>query len=229
VKIGLLECDDVAGRFASVSGGYREMFTQLLPGFSFRFYRAYAGEIPSQATECDAWMATGSKFSVYEGLEWVAQLSGFLREIKASTRPFVGICFGHQLLAHALGGEVAKAHQGWGIGVLPVEIVKEEPWMTPPRRELRLQHSHQDQIQKLPPGSVLLGRSPHCDVGMVRVGDTMLGIEGHPEFTVPFGEALIRSRAERLGQPLADAALASLAGPSDGTLVGGWIAAFLRR
>lgn len=229
MKIGLLECDDVAGRFPRVQGGYREMFAQLLPEFSFRYYRSYAGEIPVQPSECDAWMATGSKYSVYEGLEWVEQLCAFIRQLHTEKKPFVGICFGHQLLARALGGEVAKAQQGWGIGVLPVEVVKEEPWMMPPKRELRLQHSHQDQVQKLPPGSVLLARSPHCEVGIFRVGETMLGIEGHPEFTVAFGAALISSRAERLGRGLAENALASLSQPADGPTVGRWIERFVSR
>ncbi|MGQ0652306.1 MAG: type 1 glutamine amidotransferase [Betaproteobacteria bacterium] len=227
MRIGLLECDDVAGRFANVQGGYREMFAGLLPGFDFRFYESHRGQMPASPGECDAWMCTGSKYSVYERLAWVERLSGFIREIHGEQKPFVGICFGHQLLAHALGGEVARAGYGWGVGVLPVEVIKPEPWMAPPKREVRLQHSHQDQVQKLPPGSVLLGRSPHCDIGMFRVGQTMLGIEGHPEFTPQFGAALISLRREKIGVERAQQALESLQGPCDGALVGRWIARFI--
>jgi GMP synthase-like glutamine amidotransferase len=149
--------------------------------------------------------------------------------VKIEKQPFVGICFGHQLLAHALGGEVAKAKQGWGAGALPLELLRQEPWMQPPKREVRIQHMHQDQVQRLPEGSVLLGRSPHCEVGMFRVGETMLGIEGHPEFTREFGSALIEWRRERLGAATADAAMKSLEKPSDGPVVGRWIAEFIRR
>lgn len=226
MRIGLLECDDVTGRFPHVEGGYREMFAALLPGFEFRYYASHAGQLPGSPTECDAWIATGSKHAVYEGHPWVEQLCGFIRNLK--TTPFVGICFGHQLLAHALGGKVAKADQGWGIGVLPMDVLRQEPWMTPPKAQIRLQHSHQDQVQKLPHGAVLLGRSPHCEIAMYRVGETMLGIEGHPEFTVPFGDALIRSRVDRLGAERAQAALESLKTPTDAALVGEWIAGFVR-
>ena len=228
MKIGLLECDDVVGRFAHIKGGYREMFAALLPGFAFRYYESHRGQIPASPSECDAWIATGSKHAVYEGHGWVADLSGFVREVKIEQRPFVGICFGHQLLAHALSGEVAKARQGWGAGVLPVEVLKQEPWMQPAKAEIRIQHMHQDQVRRLPEGSVLLGRSPHCDVGMFRVGQSMLGIEGHPEFTREFGAALIESRRSRIGTAPAEEALKSLERPNDGKTVGAWIGRFIR-
>jgi len=225
VKIGLLECDDVVGRFPQVKGGYREMFATLLPGHDFRYYEAHRGRLPSSARECDAWLCSGSKYSVYDGDRWIADLAAFIRAID---RPYVGICFGHQMLAHAMGGEVAKAKQGWGVGILGVEVLRDEPWMQPPMKTFSIQHMHQDQVQKLPAGSVLLGSSPHCKVGMFRVGETRLGIEGHPEFTVEFGSALINARRPLLGEQ-ADRALRSLKEKSDGPVVGRWIDSFLKR
>lgn len=225
MKIGLLECDDVVGRFPGIRGGYREMFAALLPDFSFRYYAAHRGELPSSPGACDAWISTGSKYSVYDGTPWIAELAGFIRSLD---KPFVGICFGHQMLAHAMGGEVAKAKQGWGVGVLPLEILKEEPWMKPAMSQVRIQHMHQDQVLRLPEKSVLLGRSPHCDVGMFRIGETKLGIEGHPEFTVEYGAALINARRKQIGAQT-DRALNSLKEKSDGPVVGRWIGNFLKR
>ena len=100
--------------------------------------------------------------------------------------------------------------------------------MQPAKPRVRIQHMHQDQVQRLPPGAVVLGRSAHCEVGMFRVGETMLGIEGHPEFTADFAEALIRARRARIGPERADAALKTVTEPNDGPLVGRWIARFLR-
>ena len=225
MKLGLLECDDVVGRFPQVRGGYREMFAALLPGFSFRYYAAHRGELPSSPDECDAWISTGSKYSVYEKHRWIEELAAFIR---GAEKPFVGICFGHQMLAHAMGGEVAKAKQGWGAGVLPLEILREESWMSPPMKQVRIQHMHQDQVQRLPNDAVLLGRSPHCEVGMFRIGETMLGIEGHPEFTVEYGAALIEARRALIGGQT-DRALNSLKEKSDGPVVGRWIERFLKR
>jgi GMP synthase-like glutamine amidotransferase len=226
MNIGLLECDDVVGRFPQVKGGYREMFAALLPDAKFRYYEAHGGVLPASPTECDAWLCTGSKYSVYDKDAWIQNLAAFIRGLDGK-RPFVGICFGHQMLAHALGGTVAQASQGWGVGVLPVEITHREAWMEPARAEVRIQHMHADQVQKLPPGAVVLGRSAHCPVGMFRVGETMLGIEGHPEFTAEFAEALIRRRRERIGPERSDAALKTINAPTDGSLVGRWIARFL--
>ena len=228
MQIGLLECDDVAGRFPGVQGGYPEMFAALLPGADFRYYEAHRGQLPAGPRECDAWLCTGSKYSVYEKHAWIDELSAFIRGVK-DERPFAGICFGHQMLAQAMGGEVAKAAQGWGVGVLPVALLRQEPWMQPPKSEIRIQHMHQDQVLRLPAGSVLLGSSPHCEVGMFRVGDSMLGIEGHPEFTVPFGRAVIGTRIERFGAELASRALQSLDQATDSATVGRWLGQFLRR
>jgi len=225
MKLGLLECDDVAGRFPEVRGGYREMFAALLPGFGFRYYEAHRGQLPSSPDECDAWISTGSKYSVYEKHAWIEELASFIRSTR---KPFVGICFGHQMLAHAMGGEVAKARQGWGVGVLPLQIVKTEPWMEPPLSEVRIQHMHQDQVLRLPKESVLLARSDHCEVEMFRVGERMLGIEGHPEFSVEYGAALIKARRAQIGER-ADRALRSLEEKTDGPLVGRWIERFLKR
>ena len=225
MRIGLLECDDVVGRFPEVKGGYREMFAALLPNFEFKYFEAHRGLLPSSAAECDAWMCTGSKYSVYDGTPWITDLAAFIR---ALDRPYVGICFGHQMLAHAMGGEVAKAKQGWGVGILSLEILKKESWMEPPTPQVRIQHMHQDQVQRLPEDSVLLGRSAHCEVGMFRVGETKLGIEGHPEFTVEYGAALINARRTQIGEQT-DRALNSLKEKSDGPVVGRWIERFLKR
>ena len=227
MNVGLLECDEVSGRFAQVSGGYREMFAALIPEARFRYYRAHEGNLPATAAECEAWICTGSRYSAYDTMPWISDLLQLIREIEKSRVPFVGICFGHQVLAQALGGEVAKAENGWGVGVLPMEIVSSESWMQPPRAEVRIQHMHQDQVQRLPAGSVVLGRSAHCEVGMFRVGATMLGIEGHPEFPADFAEALIRARRESIGAATSEAALKTVRAPNDGPLVGRWIARFL--
>jgi GMP synthase-like glutamine amidotransferase len=101
--------------------------------------------------------------------------------------------------------------------------------MDPPAGSVRIQHMHQDQVQRLPEGSVLLGRSPHCEIGMFRVGETMLGIEGHPEFTVEYGAALINARRKLIGEQGAQRALDSLKEKSDGPVIGRWIERFLKR
>jgi GMP synthase-like glutamine amidotransferase len=135
------------------------------------------------------------------------------------------VCFGHQLLAHALGGVVEKAEFGWGAGIRPLDIVRAEPWMHPPLERCQLHFMHQDQVTKAPEHAVVLGCSDHCEVAMFRVG-TMLGLQAHPEFTVAYARALLSDRVERIGGERAGEALASLDKPTDEAVVAHWLAAF---
>jgi GMP synthase-like glutamine amidotransferase len=233
MQIALLACDDVPSRLRHIAGGYQDMFDALLrphmPELAFTRYDVRAGEIPATPDAHDVYLCTGSRHSVYDALDWIEPLKAFVRDINDTGKTFVGICFGHQLLAQALGGEVAKAEQGWGIGVLDMDIVQPEPWMQPPQNHCTLQYMHGDQVQHLPPESTLLAVAPHCPVAMFKVRETMLGIEGHPEFPAAYEEALLLSRRERIGADAVDAALASLTRPTDHEVAGRWIANFIRQ
>jgi GMP synthase-like glutamine amidotransferase len=232
MHIGLLGCDDVPERLRHIAGGYRDMFEKLLapqiPHLQLTWFDVIRGELPATSDACDAYVCTGSRYSVYEDRDWIDKLKAFVWRLHEDRKPFVGICFGHQVLAEALGGEVKQAAQGWGVGIREMRITQPEPWMQPPKSEAKLEYMHADQVQKLPPGSVVLAEAPHCPVAMFRVGDTMLGIEGHPEFPAPYVQALVLARKERIGQERANAALASLSEKADDDVVARWIAKFLR-
>lgn len=231
MKIGLLGCDDVPARLKHIGGGYYDMFDRLLApqivGLQLEWFDVLKGELPASPDACDAYICTGSRYSAYEDRDWILRLQAFVQDLHATRKPFVGICFGHQVLAQALGGEVALAEQGWGVGVHEMSIVKPEPWMEPPLPECRLQYMHADQVQRLPPRSVVLATARHCPVAMFRVDDTMLGIEGHPEFPAAYVEALVQARRDRIGAERAQAALDSLDTPVNDGAVARWIANFL--
>jgi GMP synthase-like glutamine amidotransferase len=233
MKLGLLEADHVGERFVSVAGGYPAMFDALLrphvAGLTWSRFDACHGELPARVDECDAWICTGSRASAYGSDAWIAALAGFLVRLRDAGAPFAGICFGHQVLARALGGEVARAPGGWGVGVREMTILRREPWMDPPLERCRLPHMHADQVTRLPDGAVHLARSAHCEIAMFRAGDAMLGIEGHPEFPSAYSEALLRDRVERIGRERVEDALSTLATPSDAPIVARWIARFLAR
>jgi GMP synthase-like glutamine amidotransferase len=233
MNIGLLACDDVPDRFQHIAGRYLDMFDALLrphmPDLHFTRYEVREGEIPATTDACDVYLCTGSRFSVYDKLDWIEALKAFVRDVHDTGKTFVGVCFGHQILAEALGGHVSKAHQGWGIGVLDMTIVQPEPWMQPLQYHCNLQYMHGDQVQHMPPESTLLATAPHCPVAMFKVGETMLGIEGHPEFPAAYEEALLRARREKIGVETVDAALASLSTPTDHAVAGRWIANFIEQ
>jgi GMP synthase-like glutamine amidotransferase len=233
MHIGLLECDHVDERFRHIAGGYREMFDALLrprlPELRFSFFDVCRGRLPASAHDCDGYICTGSRVSVYDPLEWIEALKEFVRTLRDERRPYIGICFGHQVLAEALGGQVARSGKGWGIGVHDMSVVKHEPWMTPPLEVCRMQYMHADQVLSPPAGAVLLGRGEHCAIAMFRVGETLLGIEGHPEFPAAYSEALIRDRIERIGAEPSRLALASVRRPTDQAALAQWMIAFLEQ
>jgi GMP synthase-like glutamine amidotransferase len=231
MKVGLLECDHVAPRFHHIAGDYREMFGAMLAreasALTLVPFDVCNGEWPAAVNVCDAYLCTGSRHSAFEPRDWIVRLLGFVREVHAARVPFVGICFGHQVAAQALGGLVERTSDGWGVGIHQMDVVRTAPWMQPPRSACRLQFMHQDQVVRLPPGADLLGRTAHCPMAMFQLGDTILGVQGHPEFPAEYGETLIRDRVGRIGEARADDGCASFAQPADASLAAQWIRRFL--
>jgi GMP synthase-like glutamine amidotransferase len=231
MKIGLLGCDDVPQHLRSIGGTYKEMFERLLkphlPQAEFVWFDVVNGKLPESIDACDAYVCTGSRYSVYDDRPWIHALKDYVRRLHDAEKPFVGICFGHQVLASALGGDVSPASQGWGVGIIRMKVAAVEAWMQPQQDDCRIQYMHGDQVQQLPPDSVVLAAAPHCPVAMFRVGKTMLGIEGHPEFPAAYVEALLHARKERIGAARTEAALASLDQPADDEVVARWMAKFL--
>jgi len=224
MRLGLLQCDHVLPEFRSIGGDYDEMFARWLPG-EWRIYDLTEGGGPSRLEECDAYVATGSRRSVYEDEAWIRAFADLTRRIHAAGTPFLGVCFGHQMLGHALGGRVAKSPKGWGIGVHGFAVTKEEPWMRPPQPAVSALMSCQDQVETLPPGGVVLASNAHCDAAMIRVRKS-LGIQGHPEFSPAYAQALLEFRRERIGPAAVDAALATLDQPLDTALFASWVLEF---
>lgn len=229
MKIGLLECDHVKERLRPIAGDYREMFTELFrrhaAQLELEYFDVRHGEFPVSVDVCDGYLATGSRFSAYDDEAWIQELKAFVRRLQDADKPFVGICFGHQILAEALGGKVEPAAQGWGIGVHSLNVLKQESWMQPEQSSCGIQYSHRDQVVRLPEHSVLLGESDHCPVAMFRAGETMLGIQGHPEFPAAYVEALVRGRTEQIGAEWVNAA--RFHAPTDEGVITAWLAKFL--
>jgi GMP synthase-like glutamine amidotransferase len=209
-------------------GDYGAMFGRLLgPGFVPRVYEAAAGELPSSPDVHPAILITGSAAGVYEPLPWIAPLLAFLREAKGRSK-LVGICFGHQAMAEALGGRVEKSERGWGIGLQDYDLWERPDWMggAPPGR-IAVPVSHQDQVVVPPPGVRVLAGNGFTPFGMLEWQDApAVSMQFHPEFEPDYAKALIEHRRARVPDP--DRAIASLERPNDRALVAEWIRAFLR-
>lgn len=231
LRIGLLVCDHVQPEMLPIAGSYQDMFTALFAGrreIELVPYDLLEGEYPQAPSECDGWISTGSKWSVTDDEPWIHWLQGFVRILYQEGSPHVGVCFGSQMMAHALEGAVTVRAAGWGVGVADVKVVAGAGWMVPQPDSFRAVVSYQDQITKLPPDSQVLASTDHCPVSMFTMGDHFLGIGGHPEIPIPYIRALIESRrGNRIPLATADAGLASLEATPDILLLRDWMIEFL--
>ncbi len=207
------------------------MFADLLarggdPGPKMCAYDAQLMIYP-EPEACDAYIITGSRNSVYEDQPWIEPLVEFVDAALAAKRKIVGICFGHQLMAHYFGGRVAAAGTGWGVGVHGAQILSREGWMQPNASHLDLVAVHQDQVAELPDNARLFLGSKLCPNAGFVVGEQVLTFQCHPEFTRPYAEALIHLRREVFDDQTFERAIASLAKETDERLVSSWILNFL--
>ncbi|XOV87484.1 MAG: GMP synthase [Pseudomonadota bacterium] len=233
MRIGILQADSVLPQFQPEFGDYPRMIGDVLtavdPSLLLRTYDVEHGEYPADLAECDAYVITGSRQSVYDPEPWIKTLRQFVVLLHERRIPLIGICFGHQMVAEALGGKTLPAAVGWCVGVHQSRVIRSEGFMDPPLPVFNLISSHKDQVARLPEGAVLLAASEQCPCAMYRVGDHILTVQGHPEFCKPYSRALMTYRETLLGQEKFDAGLASLALPTNEHIIAQWILNFLRQ
>ena len=231
MRIGVLQADHVDPDLTGICGVYPDMFRALLepvvPDLSIAKYDCVSGEFPDSADDCDAYLITGSRRSVYDDDEYISGMRSCVARLHGKV-PIVGICFGHQLIADTLGGRVAK-HGAWGVGVTTADILEREPWMKPPVKRFSLMAMHQDQVFDLPSGAVRLAGSRFCPNAMFRVGSSTLGMQGHPEFPAAYTRALIFRRAERIGEETKRTGLDSLSVRPHKRTAARWIWEFIKQ
>lgn len=196
MKVGLLVCgafsDEIMSKY---KGAYEDFFVRGLgsaePSLTFQVYHVFKDEFPNSYQECDAWLITGSRDGVYENFLWMQKLQILIREIYRAEIPLVGICFGHQILAAALGGSVEKSSQGWGLGLQHYELLECQSALQVDKLDLLA--IHQDQIVVCPPQARVFLRTDHCpNAGLIYKGQA-LSFQPHPEFSKEFEQDLIKS------------------------------------
>ncbi|MGH6814807.1 MAG: glutamine amidotransferase-related protein [Hyphomicrobiaceae bacterium] len=230
LTIGILEAGPVERSFDARYRSQSDFFLACLgphaPDVGFESYPVYEGALPPAPQTCDGYLITGSRYSVYDPLPWIAPLKDFVKTA-AEDRPVVGVCFGHQLVAEIFGGRVAKSERGWGVGVHRYAVAGTEWWMAPPLQDMSLIVSHQDQVIEPPPGAAVLGGSPFCPIGMMRIGANVLSLQPHPEAPRDYCAKLFAGRRQRIGNGPVDSAIASLARRTDDDTVARWLLRFL--
>jgi GMP synthase-like glutamine amidotransferase len=227
-RVGLLVVGHIDPKSVHIAGDYPELFDALLNPFGVEIvpYELERGRFPETLGECDGWICSPSRLSTYDDVPWLADAEALHREIVAKEVPYVGICFGHQLLAQALGSKVARTPDGWRVGVQEYDVVEHLPCMDPPREQFSLLASHQDQVVDVPPGARVIASASHCPIAGLAVGERAWTVQAHPEFVPALADHLLAGRVELIGAERVAAARASLGRALDRTTIGHWIARF---
>lgn len=217
VRLGVLQAGRVPPEMANEHLDYNQLFVNLLGEESFEYHHwaVLDGFLPQSIDEADAWLITGSRFGAYEDLPWIPPLEEFIREVYASGEPMVGICFGHQIIAQALGGKVEKFDGGWSVGRVEYNL-DESVWGSSnlsATDQTALLAFHQDQVVEAPDSAKTVGSTDFCKHAALLYGDQMLTIQPHPEFYSDFIGGLLVARRNILPEAIRETAEESLHQP----------------
>ena len=225
MKIGILQCGHIQEDVAAQHGDYSQLYQQMLAGYDFEFLTFFVVdmEMPNSIHEADGWLITGSRYGAYDDHPFIGLLEDFIREAYAAAVPLVGICFGHQIIAQALGGKVIKIPTGWTLGHHEYEFDT--------IGKIALNAWHQDQVVKLPPDAKSVARSETCEFAALVYDDRAYSVQAHPEFSNDFIASFVPARRGTPGYPdaLMDQALKETSKPNSNALIAKQIATFYKQ
>ena len=232
-SLGILQVNhdrslEIGDRFPDDSHRFRDLLDRLEMRFDYRVYMTIGGELPESPHAHDGFLITGSPLSVLDdSLFWRDDLFGFIRACDAEKVPLIGACFGHQAVAVALGGKVAKRTGGYNVGVEATRFHATKPFMHADQPDLSFYMFHEDEVVALPDDIEVIGRSEGCAIASFAKGDHILAVQAHPEFHDSFMRAVLEFSKSTMSDDCYATALASLARPTDGAVFAEWMAAFL--
>ena len=234
MHIGILAPGITPDELIKEHGTYAFMLQKLLLSsghdFTFEVYDVLKGEFPTSPDLCDGWLITGSKYSVYDDMPWIAPLKAFILEIDAAQKPLVGICFGHQIIAEAFDGKVERYHGGWGVGIHQYVLQGHYNFIPEAAGSIVLNAMHQDQVKIKPEKAEVLATSEFCPYAGLIYHNRILTLQAHPEFGIGFEQELIKLRkGSVIPNDVADTALDGLSSntaKTDSQLVAKWLGDF---
>jgi len=217
LKLGILQTNfdthpAIGGRYPDDAHRFRDLFDAQDQRFDYSVYMTVGGEVPADVDEQDAYLINGSPLSVLQAPAFLPPLYDFIRRCDAAQRKVLGVCFGHQAIAVALGGTVERTL--WNVGIELTEFVQNG--LTWPAATYNLYNFHHDAVTTLPDGATLIATSQGAPIAGFAKDAHILTLQAHPEFTDRFMRAVLDVTRPHLEDATYTAALKTLDLPNDG-------------
>jgi len=233
MKLTIIQTGEVPAPLRGRFGPYRTMFETMFDatgqGFSYDMVAVCDGEPLPDSAPLEGIVITGSPAGVYDDYPWLDPLRAFIRDAYGRKTPMLGICFGHQIMADALGGEVRKSEKGWGLGRHSYGVTARPGFMRAAPDMLAVACSHQDQVI-VPPAEaeVILASDFTPNAGLAYRNGAALSFQPHPEFADDYALALAELRRGKAPDNVVETAISSIATPSHSAEVAGYIGQFFK-
>ncbi|KAA6330336.1 Carbamoyl-phosphate synthase small chain [termite gut metagenome] len=232
MKINILLCDSFPGLLPPDIPSYPSMFQRLFnsieTGIRYEIFDVRQNIYPETLSDKELYLIPGSTASAYDDIPWINKLQEFIRTLHGKKMKTIGICFGHQIIAQALGGRVMRAPQGWGTGIRSSAVVAPEAERYFPQKEMYLHYNHHDQVVELPPRAIRFATGDFCINEGFFVGDHILTFQGHPEYTREYNKYLLLHHAPDEPEEIKTKALKSLSNEADNLAAANFILDMIR-
>jgi GMP synthase-like glutamine amidotransferase len=233
MRLTIVQTGDVPAPLRETFGPYPAMFERMFNStggnFSYEVVTVEGNSLLPDPSRLEGIVITGSPAGVYEDHAWLPPLRAFIRNAYAAKTPMLGICFGHQIMADALGGDVQKSQKGWGLGRHVYRVANRPDFMANAPEMLAIACSHQDQVIVPPPeAEVVLASDFTPNAGLFYKSGKALSFQPHPEFLDDYTVALAELRRGKAPDNVVETAIASVATPSHSADVAGYIGQFFR-
>lgn len=172
-----------------------------LPKARLQVIDVAAGEALPAAQDVAGALITGSAAMVTERAAWSERTAGWIRDAMDAQLPLFGVCYGHQLMAHALGGRVDYLPGGREIGTQPIEVLqaaRQDPLADSLPAVFRAHTTHEQSVLEIPPGATVLAKSARDPHHLLRYGPNAISVQFHPEFNADVMRAYIRRKREAM-------------------------------
>lgn len=221
-RLGILQAGRAPAEMLEEFPDYNQAFVDLLgeSSFDYHHWAVLDNQFPDSTKSADAWLITGSRHGAYEDHDWIPPLEDFIRHVYEQGMPMVGICFGHQIIAQALGGKVEKFTGGWSAGRVEYKL---DPNIfnqsdsgnnsDSDRSSTPLLAFHQDQVVEAPADATTVGSTDFCQHAALLYKNHVLTLQPHPEFTHEYLTGLLDVRADILPGDVQHSAQSSLQKP----------------